>query len=130
MDIFFENPNDKPVPPEEMVIRSLTAQPYEDGRRIKVDFEITPFLERPNLEIDIHNQDGKLAATLSVVEAIENKMTFTMHLREAQPTGEYTLSMVLFYTDLSPMDEEESTIKDILIENKRVLDSQQTKFNI
>ena len=130
MDIFFDNPNDPPVQPEEMAIRSLVSKPYEDGRRVRIDFEITPFVEYPNLEIEVHNQAGQLAASLSVVEAVENNMTFTLHLREAQPGGDYTLSMTLFYTDLSPLEEEESTIKDILIENKRVVDHKQINFSI
>lgn len=130
MDIFFDNPDDPPVPPEEMAIRSLTVQPYEDGRRVAVDFEITPFKQRPNLEIDVHNQNGALTATFSVVEAIEHKMSFTLHLREETPGGEYSLSMIVFYTDLSPLEEDEGTISEILIENKHIVASTETKFSI
>lgn len=130
MDIFFDNPNDPPVPPDEVAIRSLTVQPYEDRRRVVVDFEITPFQEKPNLEIDVHNQEGNLVATFSVVEAIEHKMSFTLHLREEAPGGGYTLSMVVFYTDLASLDEEEGTIGDILIENKRIAASSQITFSI
>jgi hypothetical protein len=130
MDIFFDNPNDPPVPPDEVAIRNLTVKPYEDGRRVAVDFEITPFQEKPNLEIDVHNKNGDLVATFSVVEAIEPKMSFTLHLREESPRGGYTLSMVVFYTDLAAMDEEQGTIGDILIENKRITDSSQITFSI
>ncbi len=131
MDIFFDNPNDLPVPPEEMAIRKLTVQPYEDGRRVAVDFEITPFQEKPNMEIDVRNSKDLLVATLSVVEAIEHKMSFTLHLREETPGGEYTLKMDVFYTDLSSMDDdEESKIGDILIENKRIVASSTLTFSI
>ena len=130
MDIFFDNPNDPPVPPEEMAIRSLTVNPYEDRRRVAVDFEITPFEQRPNMEIDLHNQEGNLVATFSVVEAIEHKMSFTLHLREEDPGGEYTLTMVVFYTDLSGLEAEEGTIGDILIEKKHIVASNKTKFSI
>ena len=130
MDIFFDNPNDPPVPPEEMAIRSLEVKPYEDKRRVAIDFEITPFQERPNLEINVRNQAGRQVSTLSVVEAIEHKMSFTLHLREESPGGEYLLTMEVFYTDLSPLDAEEGTIGDILIENKNIVASSQVKFSI
>mgnify|MGYP006958008901 CR=1 FL=1 len=130
MDIFFDNPNDPPVPPEEMAIRSLEVKPYEDGRRVAIDFEITPFQERPNLEIDVHNQEGRLVSTFSVVEAIEHKMSFTLHLREQSPGGEYLLKMEVFYTDLSPLKAEEGTIGDILIENKNIVATNQIRFSI
>ncbi len=130
MDIFFDNPNDPPVPPEEMAIRSLEVKPYEDKRRVAIDFEITPFQERPNLEINVRNQADRQVSTLSVVEAIEHKMSFTLHLREESPGGEYLLTMEVFYTDLSPLDAEEGTIGDILIENKNIVASSQVKFSI
>lgn len=130
MDIFFDNPNDPPVPPEEMAVRSLVVKPYQDGRRVAIDFEITPFQKRPNLEIEVRNQEGQLVSTFSVVEAIEHKMSFTLHLREKSPGGEYVLNMELFYTDLSPLDEEEGTIGDILIENKNIVATNQVTFSI
>lgn len=130
MDIFFDNPNDPPVPPEEMEIRSLVVKPYEDGRRVAIDFEITPFQERPNLEINVHNEAGRQVSTLSVVEAIEHKMSFTLHLREESPGGEYLLTMEVFYTDLSPLEAEEGTIGDILIENKNLVANTQVKFSV
>lgn len=130
MDIFFDNPNDPPVPPEDMEIRSLEVKPYEDGRRVAIDFEITPFQERPNLEIEVRNQAGRQVSTLSVVEAIEHKMSFTLHLREESPGGEYLLTMEVFYTDLSPLEAEEGTIGDILIENKNIVANSQVKFSV
>lgn len=130
MDIFFDNPNDPPVPPEEMAIRSLEVKPYEDGRRVAIDFEITPFQERPNLEIDVRNQEGRLVTTFSVVEAIEHKMSFTLHLREESPGGEYLLTMEVFYNDLGSIEAEEGTIGDILIENKNIVANKQVKFSV
>ena len=82
------------------------------------------------MEIDLHNQEGNLVATFSVVEAIEHKMSFTLHLREEDPGGEYTLTMVVFYTDLSGLEAEEGTIGDILIEKKHIVASNKTKFSI
>jgi hypothetical protein len=130
MDIFFDNPDDPPVPPEDVKIRSLSIEPYEDGRRVAVELEITPFTEKPNIEIGVFNQDEDVVATFSVLEALEHKMTFTLHLREPNPGGNYVLKMHLFYTDLAALEDEETPIKDILLENKRIIARAQSEFTI
>ena len=130
MNIFFENPNDPPVAPEDVKIRSLTAKPYEDGRRVSVEFEITPFEEKPNLEMVVLNEAEEIVATFSVLEAIENKMSFTLHLREANPGGEYLLKMIIFYTDLSSLEDEETVIKDMLLDKRQIVEQGQANFSI
>jgi len=130
MDIFFDNPNDPPVPPEEVKIRRLTAKPYADGHRVAVDFEITPFEEKPNIEITVTNKEGQDVATFSVLEAIENKMSFTLHLRESNPGGDYSLRMELYYTDLAALEDEETAIKDILLDNRKIITEDQLNFSI
>lgn len=131
MDIFFTDPNDTPVPPDKMEIRKLEVQLYEDNRRVKVSFEISPFVKRPNIEIAVANQQGQQVSQFSVVEAIENKMDFTLHLREPNPSGEYKLTMEVFYADLpepEDMDEDGPLLKDLLIENKVIVAAQTISF--
>lgn len=118
MDIFFDNPDDPPQPPEKMEIRSLTADPYEDGRRVAVEIGITPFQQAPNMEITVTNSNGQQVSLLSVVEANEKDMAFTLHLREQKTGGSYTLKAELFYTDLSVLEDPEATIKDIQMARK------------
>jgi hypothetical protein len=130
MDIFFTDPNDIPLPPEKMAIRSLTATPHQDGRRVMVEIEITPFLKRPNLEVEVTNQEGLLVSTFSIVEAIEKNMSFVLHLREANPLGSYRLSLELFYADLARLEDESASIKDILIEGKQIVAHAHTEFEI
>ena len=131
MDIFFTNPTDVPLPPEKMEIRELSAVPFEDGRRVSVVFEITPFQQRPNLEITVFNQERRIVSSLSVVEAIENKMTFTLHLKEAKPSGIYQVAMELFYAELDKIDEDEdSLIKDIVLDSKKIIATTETSFEI
>ena len=131
MDIFFTNPDDVPLPPEKMEIRELSAVPLGDGKRVSVRFEITPFQQRPNLEITVTNQDDLIVSSLSVVEAIENKMTFTLHLKEPKPTGSYQVVMELFYAELDKMDEDEDAlIKDIVLDSKKIIATTVTSFEI
>ncbi len=100
MDIHFFDPDDAPVPPDEVRIREMRARPHPDGRRVRVYLEITPFQRRPNAEINIFNQQDEVVAALSVIETIDPRMEFTMHLREPQPGGDYRLEATVLYSDL------------------------------
>lgn len=131
MDIFFNEPTGVPLPPDQIEVRELTGQPSQDGSRVLVKFEITPFQERPNIEISLTNQEGDQVAGFSVVEAIENRMDFTLHVREPHPKGKYTLSMQVIYTDLSTLDEAEGPpIQETLAQSKQVVATAQTTFEL
>lgn len=133
MDIFFSDPNDVPVPPDEVKIRDLTAQPHPDGRKVVVKFEITPFQKSPNVEIDILNQNGEQVSTLSIIEAIENKMTFTMHFRETNPEGRYTVKMRVFYANLDDFEEKDGetpSVGELLEQIGQTVDTAKTSFEI
>jgi hypothetical protein len=97
MDIFFQDPTDIPLPPDEIRIRELHAEPYPDGRRVRIILEITPFQQRPNCEIIVTNEDGEAAASLSIIESIDAKMDFTVHLKGKKPSGKFTVSADIYY---------------------------------
>jgi hypothetical protein len=78
-------------------IRQLLAAPWPDNRRVRVVLELTPFQKRPNGEIRILDSLGEEVANLSIVEAIDPKMEFTLHLRTAEPAGCYTTSAAVYY---------------------------------
>jgi hypothetical protein len=105
MDIFFTDPTEIPLPPDEVRIRSLRAEPWPDGMRVRVYFEIDPFQKRPNAEIRILDQDEVEVARLNVIETIDRKMEFTMHLRRSDPCGHFQVEAVLFYDE--PVETEE-----------------------
>ena len=98
MDIFFQDPSEIPLPPEEVRILEMRADPYPDGRRVRIYLEVTPFQKRPNAEIAILDPGGEEVAQVSVIETMSRKLEFTMHLRGPQPGGAYTLAARLFYT--------------------------------
>ena len=97
MDIFFQDPTEIPLPPEEVRIKKLTAEPWEDGRRIRVNVELTPFQKRPNGEIKVLNSAGEETANVSFIETIDPKMQFTMHLRTPETLGDYSVTATVFY---------------------------------
>jgi len=84
--------------PEETRITSLSAEPYPDGYRLHVNIEMTPFQQRPHLDITLNNGSGNEVATASVVEPMTWKIEFTMHIR-GELSNPYTLEAKLFYPD-------------------------------
>lgn len=132
-DIFFTEAGEAPVPPDEVRIRELDAQPRPDGVRIKVRAALTPFQRRPNFEAVITDIDGHELAAVSVVEAIDPIMEFTMHLRQARTAGDYTLSARVFYADVEAQQAEtagEAAAGELLHKAKWVVDERSVEFNI
>jgi hypothetical protein len=104
-------PDEEPQPPEAVQIESLQARVYPDGRRVRVDVKLTPFIERPNLEFTILNAEGTEVASLSVIESMDHTFEMTAHLRGPQPAGQHTLRGELFYEPDSPRKVAEVTFE-------------------
>ena len=98
MDFFFPEDNLDRATPEETKITVLNVEPYPDGRRLHVNIEMTPFQQRPHLDILITNGDGTEIASANVVEPMTFKIEFTMHLR-GELKNPHTLEAKLFYPD-------------------------------
>jgi hypothetical protein len=98
MDFFFPEDGLQRVTPEETRITSLTAEPYPDGKRVRVNIEMTPFQTRPFLEVTLTDSTSAEIATASIVEPMSWKLEFTMHLRGASASP-FKLEAKLFYPD-------------------------------
>ncbi|CAG0964335.1 hypothetical protein ARNL5_01175 [Anaerolineae bacterium] len=103
MDIQFFDQSEVPQPRDQIRIEKLTPEPYPDGWRIKVSIEVTPFQERPSLELRIRNEQ-RVIAELSIIETMHRHMEFTVHVRGVtSPYGPYWAECDLYYEDrLSP----------------------------
>ncbi len=134
MDIFFSDPSEVPLPPQEVRILLFNVEPNADGRRVVVHFKVTPFQEKPNIEISIRDSADSEVAQLSVVEAIENNMDFTVHLRQEQTGGEYKAYMRLFYSNLDDFElgeREDVPLAEIFAEiEHNVVDTAEVSFTI
>ncbi|MCW5873278.1 MAG: hypothetical protein KIS88_01390 [Anaerolineales bacterium] len=132
-DIFFTEAGEAPVPPNEVRIRELEAQPRPDGVRIQVRIDITPFQKRPNVEAVIMNEAEQQLATVSVVEAIDPIMEFVMHLRQQRTPGRYTLKARVFYADIEAQQTEtplEASSGDLLSNAREIVHEHAIDFVI
>ena len=98
MDInFFENPFDGPKSREQVRIKQLGLYMHEDGRRVAVGFDMTPFFERPSLQVTFINERGEEAGSLHVIETLQTNFSLTVHLRDKEPTDTYEVTAVVYY---------------------------------
>ncbi len=96
---FFES-SDIPQPRDKIKIERVDVRPYPDGWRAKVVIDVTPFQERPSLEIVVDTILGQRVAELSVIETMHRHMEFTIHIRGlSSPVGEYRAGVDLYYED-------------------------------
>lgn len=111
MDLFLQN-NDNLLPRDQVHMERIEASPYPDGHRVKVIIDVTPFRERPNLELTIRDQEDKIVAVTSVIATMHFKMEFNLHLRGVDnPAGRYIVQVKLYYDEIqSPQDVRETDL--------------------
>jgi hypothetical protein len=126
MDIFLQEPGNAPLPPDEVRLRVLIAEPWPDGKRVRISVEIDPFQRRPNIDLIILDADEHELATASVVETMVRKLRLTMHLRAAIPDQTCTVKATLFYTEEMEIPEGEELPRPRV----KIVDHAQTTFDL
>jgi hypothetical protein len=131
MEIFFNDPEDLPVPPEEVKIRELTAKAYPDRRRVRVYLELSPFQQAPDAELNIVNRENQTMASVNVIETMDPKMEMTLHLPASTTPGMYKLSARVFYREeIDEPETDEEPIENISLPEIQVVDQTETLFEI
>ncbi len=96
---FFDDPTSAPRAREDVRFKQLGFFVHPpDGRRIGIGFDITPFIERPSIEVVAVNARGERAGTLTVVQTLQANFNLTLHLRDKEPTAAYTIMATLYYS--------------------------------
>jgi hypothetical protein len=132
MDIFFHDPDDIPLPPNEVRIRQFATQPYPDGKRVRVYLEITPFQKKPSAEITLFNALGEEMGNVSIIETIDPRMEMTMHLRGATSGNHFTAQADLFYEELpeEPNGQLPGNLTDYQMPERVMVDHAEAHFYI
>ncbi len=94
------------VPPQEVRLEELRVEPWpDDPRRVRVHLQVTPFQARPNLQVNILDTGGETIASATIVEAMQHRMVFTMHIRTPEVGDRYTLAVEVSYPDIGVVDQ-------------------------
>jgi hypothetical protein len=80
---------------EGVSIRKLRAISLLDMKRVTVETELSPFTEYPDLDISILSPEGEVVANMFVVEARDQVMALTLHLRQPEPEALYTARLAV-----------------------------------
>lgn len=94
--LFFADEDEVPLPPREVRITKVKAEPQPDGRRVVLNVTLTPFLEYPNLEVVLYRPDGQEERSVSVIGTMDRHLQLTLHVARPEP-GEYRTQIDLMY---------------------------------
>lgn len=116
----YDETEDLPLPraKEDMRFEAVSVKPYPDGRRVKLNFKLTPFRERPSVAVTVTNALRNEVASISLIEAMDTEFDFTLHLRGPEPKGEHTVHLTMFY----PKSDDAPT------EDRQIVDEQTATF--
>jgi hypothetical protein len=94
---FYDDPSQSHRAPKDVRITEMTVSPYPDGRRVALKLALTPFRQRPSVDLTVANARGEQAASLTVIETIDPNLSLTVHLRDKEPAGPYEARAELYY---------------------------------
>ncbi len=105
MDIAFTEAGDVPRSPADVRFRRVTAEPYADRERVKLTYELSPFLQRPNVEVLLEGPAGTVLGTVTIIETMDARFSLTVHLRARPPAnGRIEIISILGYEDRPEVD--------------------------
>ena len=111
MEFFITDPNVERLPPAKTRLLDLRAEPDPDGKRLRVALALTPFQQRPYIELSLTDSTGDEVASASIVEPVGWKLELTLHIRKTGSTaGNYILTASLSYPDLGEVDRRTLTV--------------------
>ena len=113
MESFFTDPDIARLPAADTRLLDLCAEPYPDGKRLRVTLNLTPFQQKPYLELTLIDPTGNIAATASIIEPVAWRLELTLHIRMPAKSlsGGYNLTAVLSFPDLGEIDRRSIAIK-------------------
>ncbi len=121
-------PSLTPPPQDDLKILTLDADPYPDGRRVRVKLVLSPFLQGPNAEINLSNQDDELLASINIVNIFIPENEFTLHIPESKSLpGRFTVNVEVFYVEEEEIEQGGKVQFNL---EKSLVDSTSTPFTL
>jgi hypothetical protein len=111
MDLFFVESDAAPLPPQETRLRQVRARSQPDGRRVRLELELTPFLERPNIDVVLLGEDGASIASAAVIENVMSRLALTLHVRDPHPSPKYKAVVSVSYREHGETDRKEVEVE-------------------
>lgn len=113
MDFFFTDGTIEHLHPADTRLLGLQADPFPDGKRLRIALDLTPFHQKPYLELILTDSSGKVIAATSIIEPVAWRLELTLHLLKPNPIpgGVYTLTVSLSYPDLGEIDHREIIVE-------------------
>jgi hypothetical protein len=120
MEFYLTEPETERLPPADTRLLVLRAAPYPDGRRLRIALDLTPFEQKPTLELTLKNSAEQVVAETSIIEVVSWGIEITLHIRkQAQRENEaldeitgrsFTLSAILSFPDLGQIDQRDINV--------------------
>ena len=106
MGFFQIDPNIEKMMPADTRLLNMHAEPYANGKRVKVSLDITPFQQKPYLDLSLTDSLGKVLAATSIVEPVSWNLELNLHIRNSSipQSGICKLSAILSYPELGEVD--------------------------
>lgn len=79
----FFRPGADALPPEDVRVTGLRAEPLDAGERIRVYLDLTPFRQPPDVFITLSDLTGTEIAHAHLIGVVNTRLTIVMHLRNA-----------------------------------------------
>jgi hypothetical protein len=112
MEFFISEPNVTRYAPSDTRLLDLRAVPDSEGKHLRVTLELSPFLQRPNIEINLTDSSGHQVVSASIIEPVGWRLEITLHIRKLNlSVGNYNLTAGLFYPKLGEVDRRMLVIK-------------------
>ena len=113
MGFFQIDPNVERMLPADTRLLNVRAELYSDGKRLKVGLDLTPFQQKPYLDLVLTDSSGKIITTTSIIEPVNWNLELNLHIRKSSTSdnGVYKLTVVISYPDLGDVDRRDLTIE-------------------
>jgi hypothetical protein len=94
-----------PLPPAQVRFLETRVEPWSYSQRIRIHITLTPFEQSPDLTAQIFDGENNLLSQADVIETMDDRFVFTMHIRTDQASGPFTLKLILAYQDIGEVDQ-------------------------